>query len=674
MYNHKSHLLGIFIEKRLTSAKIKMMKKAKPSPNPSFNTKIWINQNENFDYPEKAYGVEQNTAVCFSGGGTRSLAATMGQLRGLNSLNLIDKIDYISCVSGGSWASVAYTYYKTHPSGGGGPITDADFLGPVTAPGSIVVNKPHNPSQNWLGSSDPKRLGTTATQSLTFNFFQLIYDWADDYIDFKGWSHWDPVSWYDAFEKIPWSQLWSAAVGLTYFKPFGLFESYNPFQFNSIGDQPYFTLNAASLANIRSRNQGNSLKGAEFFTVRNVAGEQKRPYLIVSSSVVGPTALAPFKAEAPIGFEYTPLYIGSAYSPNGQAVNYGSGTKLLVGSGYIEPFAYGGNGPGSIDSGTQSINVSPTPFPFTLAAASGTSSSAFASAIEENYETILNGLKFKGIVGAIEKFALGILLRFLQKDTGLADLSPQSNYWPVASGNNQPTTPFTFADGGALDNYGLITLLRRRVKNIVVFINTSTKLDPTLDPTKKIKSGQIDTSFPPLFGVPTHYTGIFTQNNQVFPKEEFAIIVNALKLAKKNRKTVMAKYTHTIAENDWWGIQGVKLDASGNPAHPNHPVSPNDQVNILWVYNDRVKDWEKALTTEQFYAKGLGEVTLKEAIESGNASKPEGPFKLFPNYATAFQNHDYELVELTAMQVNLLADLSCWNITENQAVFKQMLG
>ena len=50
-------------------------------------------------------------SVAFSGGGTRSASATLGQLRALHSLGWIDKVQYISAISGGSWASVPYTFW-----------------------------------------------------------------------------------------------------------------------------------------------------------------------------------------------------------------------------------------------------------------------------------------------------------------------------------------------------------------------------------------------------------------------------------------------------------------------------------------------------------------------------------------------------------------------------------
>ena len=42
--------------------------------------------------------------VCFSGGGNRSAAFSIGVLRALHAKSLLEKIDVISAVSGGSYA------------------------------------------------------------------------------------------------------------------------------------------------------------------------------------------------------------------------------------------------------------------------------------------------------------------------------------------------------------------------------------------------------------------------------------------------------------------------------------------------------------------------------------------------------------------------------------------
>ena len=71
------------------------------------------------------------TGIAFSGGGTRSASMTLGYLRGLHIAGLMDKARYISCVSGGSWASVPYTFLPENQA-------DAVFLGPAVEPEGLL--------------------------------------------------------------------------------------------------------------------------------------------------------------------------------------------------------------------------------------------------------------------------------------------------------------------------------------------------------------------------------------------------------------------------------------------------------------------------------------------------------------------------------------------------------
>ena len=100
------------------------------------SARIWTSEGTRFSFAERQSDAVPGgglTGVCFSGGGTRALTAAMGQLRALTSLELVDKIGYISCVSGGSWASTAYTCYRE------GAASDEEFLGPMTAPQNITM-------------------------------------------------------------------------------------------------------------------------------------------------------------------------------------------------------------------------------------------------------------------------------------------------------------------------------------------------------------------------------------------------------------------------------------------------------------------------------------------------------------------------------------------------------
>lgn len=68
--------------------------------------------------------------VAFSGGGSRSAAATLGQLRGLHRTGLIQRVRYISAVSGGAWAAVPYTYLRDRKNALASFLGEALFVAP----------------------------------------------------------------------------------------------------------------------------------------------------------------------------------------------------------------------------------------------------------------------------------------------------------------------------------------------------------------------------------------------------------------------------------------------------------------------------------------------------------------------------------------------------------------
>lgn len=87
----------------------------------TINFKAWQSSNaypEPNDYPElheESVLSRPNTAIAFTGGGSRSFLASIGYLAGLTELGLIPNIRYISGISGGSWATLTYTYSQLVP-------------------------------------------------------------------------------------------------------------------------------------------------------------------------------------------------------------------------------------------------------------------------------------------------------------------------------------------------------------------------------------------------------------------------------------------------------------------------------------------------------------------------------------------------------------------------------
>ncbi|MEZ9123602.1 hypothetical protein BCU39_020770 [Vibrio cyclitrophicus] len=79
----------------------------------------WIDENH---FPEtellsfKEDYANRDLGVAFSGGGTRSAACTLGQLKALDELGLLPRVKYISAVSGGEGGGNAIHLHQRYSS------------------------------------------------------------------------------------------------------------------------------------------------------------------------------------------------------------------------------------------------------------------------------------------------------------------------------------------------------------------------------------------------------------------------------------------------------------------------------------------------------------------------------------------------------------------------------
>ena len=514
--------------------------------------RVWLTSGPKGIYPEHANrsaGLPPRpTGICFSGGSTRSYAATVGQLRGLTASGLINRVGYLSAVSGGAWAAAPYVYYPATEGVG----SDLDILGVPAAPEAL--------SLETLSELDSRSLGFAATG----DFSEALADARTD-------------------RSVSPDGVWVRAVGRTFLSPFGL---YDP-------DQPVgFTLDDSTAQDIRRRHP--SLRHLRLQTVRASA---YRPYLLIHSALNWPGDESDLARVNLVGFEYSPLGIGSAASVTFRA---GGHPAHAVGGGFVESFAFGSDAPGTGSDADGFVALTLPPRPFTLADAIG-ASSAFSTADRD-----LRGY-------------------------------PHATYWPL-HGPNGPGGSEVFTDGGDIENYGLISLLRRGVKAIVVFINTMWPLSVDHDPSKWPEPGAIDPSLAPLFGAP----GSRFPHNRVFPEVDYPVVVAGLQGAKRRGEPVMTTTQHVVQANRWWGLDG------------------GTKVTVCWCYNERVESWARRLP-----------VPLRRLVQEGQSATPDGPFARFPHYLTRAQN-PATLIRLTPAQMNLLAHLSCWNVMESQDALRDV--
>ena len=515
--------------------------------------RVWLTDGPKAAYPERAHHSvtrPRATGVCFSGGSTRSYAATVGQLRGLTAAGLIDRVGYLSAVSGGAWAATPYTYYPRTE----GVASDLDILGRPAEPEDL--------SLEMLSQIDPQSLAFAATG------------------DFS-----DALARARADSSVSPDGVWTRAVGRTFLGPYSLYDPAQP-----VG----FTLDDMTAREIRRRHP--SVRHLRLHTVRTAA---HRPYLLVHSTLNWPGDESDLTRVNLVGFEYSPLGIGSAARLTLRSDRHPAHS---VGGGFVEPFVFGSDAPRTEPGTDGFVTLTLPSVPFTLADAIG-ASSAFST----------TGRDIKTY--------------------------PHATYWPIDETNDAATSE-AFTDGGDIENYGLISLLRRGVKSVVVFINSmwpvSLEHDPSnwpkdLNDTHPTRLG-IDPFLAPLFGAPSNRF----PHNRVFLETDYATVVSALQEAKRRGDTVMTSTRHVIQTNAWWGIDG------------------GAEVKVCWCYNEHVERWGRRLPGP-----------LRRLVREGQAAERSGPFAHFPHYLTRAQNPG-TLIRLTPVQVNLLAHLSCWNVMESQ--------
>ncbi|MBP9145515.1 MAG: hypothetical protein KBF21_11485 [Thermoanaerobaculia bacterium] len=458
--------------------------------------------------------------VCISGGGSRSLSAAMGELRGLAALGVLPQIGWLSTVSGGTWAGTLYNWAP-------GIYSDAELLGPLELD-PAALRWDSGGDVDDLGVLDPHAIGSAATR---LGLEEMLAKAIELY-----------------HRGVPVSELWPRAIGELVLEPFDL------------GDTPqrYFTWTKSWLER-RILADNPALRASDFLLTR-----PDRPYLITNSTLFyppnPPASLEPPVRPAGAGgprnawevgydFETTPISAGIPPAfPNAGAPNPGQPGSSDLGGGWIDPFTMGSIAPSTVSpEGRFRVPTPPNRFRFSDAA--GLSSVAFV------YD-LLDLAHQRGI-------------HFLD------DMVPETTCWPVYRAAQLPRNaarPYLFGDGGNLENQGIMALLRRRLKKVLAFVNTETQLS---------MSGNeviVDSDLPPLFGLEwSSAAGAYVaispdspfRNNQVFDRATFDDLRRQLWNRAQLGATAMAVQKNVpVLANAHFGIQAGTTDLLWIYLHP----------------------------------------------------------------------------------------------------------
>jgi hypothetical protein len=285
------------------------------------------------DYPEHSLlSSKPNTAIAFTGGGSRAYVASLGYLAGLYQLDLLKNVRYMGGISGGSWATTTFTYAQNAP--------DNVLLGPVANPEQLT-------QQNLL-KMDPKCARGYAAANLTAIGIKAYHD---KLVTTVGGA-------------------WCYGVSKTYLEPAGILPGKK------------FSWNTDSVNDIVKRNR--NLKASDF----QIPVNPNRPYPIIGTSLVGPSEGAPYTKTSQnyTMIEITPLYVGQ-FKNLDVKYDYGLVSHSKRIGGAVEPFAFAVNGTAPLigmasDHSSATLNVPEPIVSLDLAYAAGASSYAPGSLLE----------------------------------------------------------------------------------------------------------------------------------------------------------------------------------------------------------------------------------------------------------------------------------------------------
>lgn len=235
--------------------------------------------------------------IAFSGGGTRSATATLGQLRALDRLGWLGRARYIAANSGGTWTAVPFTYLP-------GSIEQSRFLGPTLGPDAINDRTLH-PTDD---EEEALAMATVLHHAKLGNRLKPALLQGDE--------------------------AYADLVGEIFLEPFGLHDKKRFFTFHDKARQAILDANT-------------DLEPASFYTVE----QADRPFLILVGTLLGKRKKA--QQDQRYLFEITPLYVGV----RGRFAGEKRGRPFAVGGGYIEPFGYDSRPPGAL-SGDNPMEVS----------------------------------------------------------------------------------------------------------------------------------------------------------------------------------------------------------------------------------------------------------------------------------------------------------------------------
>jgi hypothetical protein len=508
--------------------------------------------------------------IAFSGGGTRSASATVGQLRGLEQNGWLRQVRYMTAVSGGSWAAVPYTYAPRS-------ISPAELFGaPLALDPKTIETVTSGLLAERIVNSGLAHVGVVEAPSFlpdTIRGRDLVQ--TRRYLQLAR-SGIRKIRKRDVPEPNRQNKTYAHMLGQIFLR--GVVDDWNRKQY-AWDDRSAVDMSTS----------GRAL--GDFITM----DAADRPFLIVGGTLVKPNGLD-YPRLIPV--EYTPLYTGVRQQ-------FGQ-----IGGTYLSPWAYDRLVVAPRSSTHMLVGPGPGTRPFTLA-------DVIASSGAAPQLTLMLGDKVP------ERFRPAL------RQASLA--FPAFNNLAVRAGMPNPVSAeLAHGDGGFTDNLGIMPLLVRQVKNVIVFVNSSSEYR---------ENEQLQSYFMPL--ALRDGNGDKTMN-PVFEKDKYLQVLAGFDASTTARGgAIFCERNWTVQRNELYNIRGYT------------------GLNICFVYNYLGEEWRDGLPAE-----------IKAWLKPPNPkklSKQAKDLQHFPYYKTFGENRT-KVIKLKPLQVNLLADLAAWSISNKQAV------
>ena len=316
-----------------------------------------------------------------------------------------------------------------------------------------------------------------------------------------------------------------------------------------------------------------------------------RPFLIACGTIVRLGDAQTYPTLIPV--EYTPYYSG---------VRQQFGDE--VGGTFVLSAAYDGHSPVALSGNRARVITRSARKPFTLADVIGSS----------------------GAAPQLHVLLAGTQLPLALRNTPL-NFFPQFDCWTMRKGQCGPTMfDVPHGDGGFLDNLGLMPLVGRQVRNIIVCVSSTQPF---------FENNDLRT----YFGLSNDHSGSGDRRlAKIFaPERHWELMEAFCKQTGEGKPLIHLGKGWDVLENEHYNVQ------------------PYKDVNICWMYVAPLQPWWKRLPKA---VQGL----IPDPREQGIT---KATYVRFPYYRTFFENG--RLIEMTAEEVQLLAHLTSFYLTEPES-------